>query len=126
MSKKWLIAGIGGALIVFGGALVLKSFRSPAKAAGASSVREAAANEAAKAVPDRVESVTIEPNATFSAVMGSADVSATDTAAIYAASKDVYDLANIRAGKTLDLHHDAMTDVFKEKSTPSAPRRNCT
>lgn len=63
---------------------------------------------------DRIERVEIPPQATFGALMGDAGVSGTDAAAIYAASKDVYDLANIRAGRSLDLVYDRATGAFKE------------
>src|SRR5688572_29012903 len=50
--------------------------------------------------------VDIPPQGTFGVLMEDAGVSGTDTTAIYAASKDVYDLATIRAGKAIDLVYD--------------------
>jgi murein DD-endopeptidase MepM/ murein hydrolase activator NlpD len=61
--------------------------------------------------------VEITPQATFSVLMEDAGVSAADTSAIYAASKDIYDLAAIRSGKTLDLYYDPTasgTGTFSE------------
>ena len=64
-----------------------------------------------------VERVEITPQATFGVLMEDAGVSGADTTAIYAASQDVYDLATIRAGKTLDLYYDPTgsgTGTFSE------------
>jgi murein DD-endopeptidase MepM/ murein hydrolase activator NlpD len=41
-------------------------------------------------------------------------VDAADISAIYAASKEAYDLANIRAGKKFDLYYDPSSDALKE------------
>ena len=113
MHRGWFIAVAGIALIGFGGFLVLKSFESPARASEIAAKR-GVAGETSAAPPDRIQHVEILPQATFSTAMLEAGVSATDTSAIYATSKDVYDLAYIRAGKTLDLHYDSKTDAFTQ------------
>ncbi len=59
------------------------------------------------AAPERpFDRVEIPPQATFSVLMEDSGVSGSDAAAIYAASKDIYDLASIRAGKAIDLYRD--------------------
>ncbi|HJV33042.1 MAG TPA: peptidoglycan DD-metalloendopeptidase family protein [Patescibacteria group bacterium] len=66
-----------------------------------------AAEAAAPKAPERpVERVEIPAQATFSVLMQDSGVSGADAAAIYAAAKDIYDLAAIRAGKSIDLYRE--------------------
>ncbi len=67
---------------------------------------------------DRIETVEIPPKATFSLLMENQSVGGEDAAAIYAAAKDVYDLASIRAGKRIELAYDPQTDALKSLMYP--------
>lgn len=59
-----------------------------------------------EAPTDRVEHVEITPEKTFSELMEEAGMPGSTAMAIYAAAKEDYDLAKIRAGKTIDLVYD--------------------
>lgn len=106
---------MAGVVLLAAGVFIVSPFSH--KAQGEQKKEETAktAAEAAPTVPpDRVDSVEIQPQATFGELMSGAGVGDVDTAAIYAASKDVYDLASIHAGKKIDLHYDPSTAAFKE------------
>lgn len=51
-----------------------------------------------------VDRIEIPPKATYGVLMQDAGVPGLDAAGIYEASKDIYDLATIRAGKTIELY----------------------
>ena len=65
-------------------------------------------------IPERVEQMEIVPDATYAGLMEQAGIAADISAAIYDASQDVYDLANIRLGRTLDLYFATTTDELRE------------
>lgn len=105
-----------GVLLLAAGIAVL--WPSSKSAVGQEAAREAPEAAQAPQGPQKtVERVEITPKATFGVLMEDAGVSGADTAAIYEASKGVYDLAAIRAGKTLDLVYDPTesgTGTFRE------------
>jgi len=97
-----LIAGFS--LLIAGTAILWPFSRS---AEGRQEVPQDAENavEAAPSKPLRpVDRVEIPPKATYSVLMQDAGVPGSDAAGIYEASKDIYDLATIRAGKTIELY----------------------
>jgi murein DD-endopeptidase MepM/ murein hydrolase activator NlpD len=80
-------------------------------AAGVMNARAQAALEEAVAVgvekhPYLTESIEVVEGSTYGTLMSEADVDAADSAAIFAASEEVYDLSRIRLGRTIDLIHD--------------------
>ena len=97
-----IIAGL--ALISAGTAILWPSSRS---AVGQEAPEGPPETPSAPVPPARpVQRVEIPPQATFSVLMEEAGLPGSDAAAIYAASRDVYDLATIRAGKSIDLVRD--------------------
>ena len=62
----------------------------------------------------KVVEVEITPNSTYGILMEQAEVDANVAKAIFDATKDVYDLSNIRVGRSLFLHYDSQTDEFKQ------------
>ena len=113
MKGKTLVIIAGLALISAGMAILWPSSRSVEGGETKPEARQDAAT-APEAPKDRVDRIEIPPQATFSVLMEDAGVAAADAAGIYAASQDVYDLATIRAGKSLDLVYDHATGAFKE------------
>ncbi len=104
MKTKALTLVLGVILFAAGIAVLWPSSRS---AEGQQASETAGSGPQAAAEPQAsVVRVDIPPQATFGVLMEDAGVSGVDTTAIYAASKDVYDLATIRAGKTIDLVYD--------------------
>src|SRR5690348_5781576 len=115
MKTKALTLILGALLLTAGIAVLWPSSRS----AKGQQVKEEAGNapSAPQEPQKNVERVEITPQATFGVLMEEAGVTGADVAAIYAASQDVYDLATIRAGKTLDLYYDPTgsgTGTFSE------------
>lgn len=115
MKAKSLSLLVGIALLAAGG-LMLGPFSRKAEG-GQGTPGDAPAGQA-QAEPEapqgRVETVEIPAKATFSVLMEDAGVGGSVAAAIHAASQDVYDLATIRAGKTIDLVHDPVSDELTE------------
>ncbi len=109
MKGKAITLAAGIALVAVGIFLLSPFFH---KAKG--STEQALTKETLSPKPpeERVEVVEIPAKATFSALMESQGVSEEDAAAIYAATKGVYDLANIRAGKKLAFSYDPQSSVF--------------
>src|SRR5512135_1564881 len=104
-----------GLSLLAGGALLLGPFSRKAQGQqGTAPLAKKAAEAAPAAPPDRVDSVDIPAQATFGQLMSGSGVSDADTAAIYAASKGIYDLATIHAGKHIDLHYDPSSGALKE------------
>lgn len=60
------------------------------------------------------KSIDVVPESTYSILMEEAGVPASVFMAIYGAAEDVYDLANVRVGRTLDLIYDRATDEMQE------------
>ncbi len=112
MKGKALTLSVGIVMVLAGGIFLLAA--SSRKAQGG---QEQAAVEKQPAVPaapkDRVESAEIAPKMTYGVLMEEHGIAAADAAAIYEASKDIYDLATIRAGKRLDLMFDPQSGAFK-------------
>ncbi len=102
--KGKAITLVVGLALVAGGIFLLSPFSHKAKG----SPEQALTKETPPPKPpeERVETVEIPPKATFGALMESQGVSDEDTAAVYLATKELYDLANIRAGKKLELAYD--------------------
>lgn len=114
MKARTVIAVTGIALLA-AGAFLVSPFSH--KAQGQQKKNETvktAPETPPEAPPDRIDSLEIPAQATFGRLLADAGVQAADTAAIYAASKDVYDLAAIHAGKTIELYYDPSTGAFKE------------
>jgi len=63
---------------------------------------------------DRIKKIEITDNSTYGVLMAEAGVDPNISATIFEAAKDVYDLSNIRVGRTLDLYYDGETDEFKQ------------
>lgn len=63
---------------------------------------------------DRVEEIEITEGATFGKLMEDAGVGGSVTNTIYDASQDLYDLAQIRLGRYIELVFDKETDECKE------------
>jgi murein DD-endopeptidase MepM/ murein hydrolase activator NlpD len=115
LMKAKTVTLMAGLTLLAAGALLLGAFSHKGRGRpGAAKIakREVLAPDAAPA--DRVDTIDIPPQATFGELMTGAGVSAGDAAAIYAASKDVYDLATIHAGKKIDLHHDLASGALTE------------
>lgn len=113
MRHKALTLVVGFILLAAGTAVLWPSSHTAEGQEGAVE-RGTEAQQPAEPPRDRVQGIEIHPQATFSVLMEDAGVSGSDVAAIYTASQDVYDLATIRAGKSIDLVHDAATDALKE------------
>jgi len=105
---------IAGLALLAAGALLLGPFSHKAQGRQEASDRAGKSDAAPAEPPDRIESVEIIPQATFGELMAGAGVPDADTAAMYAAAKDVYDLATIHAGKKIDLHFDPTAGTLKE------------
>ena len=110
-----LMAGIA---MIAGGIYLLFPFSRAAE--GGEQARPAAeAPEVVSETPkDRIETVEIPPKATYGVLMEEQGVAAADAAAIYEASRELYDLAAIRAGKRLELTFDSVTGAFKSLMYP--------
>lgn len=65
-------------------------------------------------IQDRIIEIKIEPNSTYGKLMDEAGVSHATSSLIFEAAKDVYDLSNIRADRSLFLYYDAETDELKQ------------
>ncbi len=115
MKTKYAILAVGCIFLVTGLA-VLAHVSRPAAAQKA--VPPQAVAGAPASLPDHVRTVEIEPNVTYGELMASAGVSSVDASGIYAASQGVYDLAMLRAGKTLQLHDDSATGALRELVYP--------
>lgn len=107
MNTKALTLALGLISLAAGVAVLWPSSKSAEGRQGAETAFQEAEPEAPKAPERPVERIEIPPQATFGVLMEDSGVAAADAAAIYAAAKDVYDLATIRAGKTIDLYRDA-------------------
>jgi cell envelope opacity-associated protein A len=59
------------------------------------------------------ESIAITDGDTFGTLMNDYGIDANDTQAILTASKDVYDLTTVRAGKKIDLYRDEAGSLKK-------------
>ena len=119
MKGRFITVIAGLALVVAGTAILWPSSRSVVGQEGSDPTDGSALQdpEHAEIATTRVERIEIPPQATFSVLMEDAGVLGVDTAAIYEASKDVYDLATIRAGKALDLVYgltDSASGTFQE------------
>jgi murein DD-endopeptidase MepM/ murein hydrolase activator NlpD len=62
----------------------------------------------------REESVTINPGDTFSVIAENAKLSASTTQALIGASKNIYDLASVRAGKEIKFFFDKQTAELQQ------------
>jgi murein DD-endopeptidase MepM/ murein hydrolase activator NlpD len=63
---------------------------------------------------ERVEEIPVIAGTTYVELMQSAGIGYNEVMAIYDASKNLYDLANVRSGRDMRLVYDAQTDAFKE------------
>jgi len=68
--------------------------------------------------PDRIQTVIIPEGSVFSKVIIEAGVSSLDAEAVYVAAKASYDLAAVRAGRTINLAYDPSTNVLKKLVYP--------
>ncbi len=114
MKTRALTLALGLISLAAGLAVLWPSSKSVEGRQGAETAFEAAEPEAPKAPERPVDRIEIPPQATFSVLMEDSGVAGSDATAIYAASKDVYDLASIRAGKTIDLYRDAPGGAYVE------------
>ena len=113
--KARTLTVIVGLSLLGAGILLLGPFSRKAQGQQAASEQAKKAAETAPAVPpDRVDSIEIPAQATFGELLSGAGVSDADASAMYAASKDAYDLATIQAGKKIDLHYDPASGALKE------------
>jgi murein DD-endopeptidase MepM/ murein hydrolase activator NlpD len=116
--KAWMLSLLAGSALLAAGIFLLGPFSHQARGQGKNTrvvKTETTFVPAPATVPtDRVDTIEIPPQATFSELMTDAGVSSIDATAIYTASRDVYDLTAIRAGKKIDLHHDPASGEFKE------------
>ena len=76
-------------------------------------LRESAAAESA-APTDRLEKIEISEGSTYGNLLAAAGVNNNLSLAIFQAAAPIYDLAKIRAGRTLDLWYDKDTDELKQ------------
>ncbi len=112
---KWTLTLMLGLISLAAGVAVLwPSSRTAEGQEGAETAFETSEPAAPKAPERPVDRIEIPPQATFSVLMEDAGVSGADTAAIYAAAKEAYDLASIRAGRTIDLYRDAPGGPYVE------------
>ena len=110
-----IVAGL--ALVIAGTAILWPSSRSAVGQEGAVANGGEREPGQAEAPTTRVERIEIPPQATFSVLMEDSGVAGADAAAIYEASRDIYDLATIRAGKAIDLVYgltDSGSGTFQE------------
>jgi murein DD-endopeptidase MepM/ murein hydrolase activator NlpD len=72
-------------------------------------------NPATPAEPsDRVVTIEIGADATYGSLLEQAGVGTATSTAIFTAAQAVYDLSNIRLGRTIDLVYDHETDQLKQ------------
>lgn len=68
-----------------------------------------------KIIPqDRIKKIEITDNSTYGALMATSGIDYALAMEIYDASKNIYDLVKIRAGRQIELVYDKDTDEFKE------------
>lgn len=105
MKGKLILVVIGLALMAVGTAILWPSSRSVVGQSrdGADVEKTEQGTENTTAPTKNIQPIEIPPQATFGVLMVDAGILAVDSAAIYAASKNVYDLASIRAGKTIQI-----------------------
>lgn len=77
---------------------------------------QAALDEAVAACVEKypyiTKSIEVVEGSTYGTLMAEADVSGSDSAAIFAASEEVYDLSRVRLGRTIDLIYDREIERF--------------
>ncbi|MBI4135495.1 M23 family metallopeptidase [Candidatus Uhrbacteria bacterium] len=64
--------------------------------------------------PYRLNRTDITPNATYSALMEETGIARPDADKIFAAAKNIYDLSQIRAGRTLDLYFNKKSSELEK------------
>lgn len=99
--KLWLTGAFFILLLGVGG---LYAIHTPESSYAVSSLRDARRLLETRSTPYRIERVDITPNATYSVLMEEAGVARAEADAIFSATQLVYDLSNIRVGRTLDLY----------------------